>query len=65
MAKELIMDGVRFKRLPGSNYYVGPVGTILKVVQLVPSTTRGYHLSRKGKRVYRSCASLAQTYEKL
>ena len=65
MIKELIVNGVRLKRLPGSDYWIGPDGTSFKVVQLVPNSREQYHINKNGKRTHRSRSRLASLYDKL
>jgi hypothetical protein len=63
--REVIIDGAQLKRLPGSDYWIGPDGTTFKVVQLVPNSRGQYHINKNGKRTHRSRSRLASLYDKL
>lgn len=65
MIKELIVNGVRLKRLPGSDYYIGPDGLLFILRQCVPDKHKRYRITKKGKRIYRTVDSLSHTYDKL
>ena len=65
MIKELIVNGVRLKRLPGSDYWIMPDGTMFKLCPLVPNSKGQYHINKNGKRTYRSKSRLASLYDKL
>lgn len=63
--KEIIIDGVIFKRLPNSDYYIGPDGTMFMCVQCVPDRINRYRLTKNHRRVYRSIQDIIELYKKL
>ena len=65
MPKELLIDGVKFKRLPNSDYYIGPDGTMFFLKQFTPDKIHRYRLTKNHRRVYRSTEDIIELYKKL
>lgn len=65
MIKELIVNGVRLKRLPGSDYWMMYDGTLFKVLQCTSDAKGRYQLRKNGIRCNRSKSKLASLYNKL
>lgn len=62
---EIFIDGKRCVNLPGSDYYVTPEGTLLKMLPLSTHGKRpGYQVTREHTKKYYSKEQLAKLYKK-
>lgn len=62
---EIFIDGKRCVNLPGSDYYVAPEGTLIKVLPMSPHGKRpGYRVARGATKKYYSKEQLAKLYKK-
>ena len=63
--REVIIDGVKLKRLPRSDYWISKDGTMFKIVKPLLDKQGRYHVTKNSKHFTRTKEQFILLYDKL